>query len=61
MANTMTGEARLDGVIVGTEQPSELEPERKSHDYLPLLTLPNLFRVNSQWVDGDRAKMALRR
>jgi hypothetical protein len=27
--------------------------------HLPLLTLSNLFRVNSRWVDGDRVKVAL--
>jgi len=27
----------------------------------PLLTLSNLFRVNSRWVDGDRVKVALYR
>src|SRR5580704_10954920 len=33
----------------------------KIYRYLPLLTLSNLFRVNSRWVDGDRVKMALYR
>jgi len=34
---------------------------RRIYRYLPLLTLSNLFRVNSRWVDGDRVKMALYR
>ena len=34
---------------------------RQIYRFLPLLTLSNLFRVNSQWVDGDRVKMALYR
>jgi hypothetical protein len=34
---------------------------RQIYRYLPLLTLSNLFRVNSRWVDGDRVKMALYR
>jgi len=32
---------------------------RRIYRYLPLLTLSNLFRVNSRWVDGDRVKVAL--
>ena len=34
---------------------------RQIYRYFPLLTLSNLFRVNSRWVDGDRVKMALYR
>ena len=34
---------------------------RRIYRYFPLLTLSNLFRVNSRWVDGDRVKMALYR
>ena len=34
---------------------------RRISRYLPLLTLSNLFRVNSRWVDGDRVRMALYR
>jgi hypothetical protein len=34
---------------------------RRIYRYLPLLTLSNLFRVNSRWMDGDRVKMALYR
>jgi len=34
---------------------------RQIYRYLPLLTLSNLFIVNSRWVDGDRVKMALYR
>ena len=34
---------------------------RQIYRYLPLLTLSNLFGVNSRWVDGDRVKMALYR
>ena len=34
---------------------------RQIYRYLPLLTLSNLFRVNSRWVDRYRVKMALYR
>jgi hypothetical protein len=34
---------------------------RQIYRYLPLLTLSNLFRVNSRWMDCDRVKMALYR
>jgi hypothetical protein len=34
---------------------------RQIYRYFPLLTLSNLFRVNSRWVDGYRVKMALYR
>jgi hypothetical protein len=34
---------------------------RQIYRYLRLLTLSNLFRVNSRRVDGDRVKMALYR
>jgi len=40
-------------------------PKRTKHQHiyrhLPLLTLSNIFRVNSRRVDGDRVKMALYR
>jgi hypothetical protein len=32
---------------------------RQIYRYLPFLTLSNLFRVNSRWVDSDRVKVAL--
>ena len=31
---------------------------RRIYRYLPLLTLSNLFRVNSRWVEGDRFKVS---
>ena len=34
---------------------------RQIYRYLPLLTLSNLFRVKSRWMDGDRVRMALYR
>ena len=34
---------------------------RPLYRLIPLITLSNLFRVNSRWVDGDRVKMALYR
>jgi len=34
---------------------------RQMYRSLPLLTLSNLFRVNSRWMDGDRVRMALYR
>ena len=34
---------------------------RRIYRYLPLVTLSNLFRVNSRWVDCDRVRMALYR
>jgi hypothetical protein len=33
--------------------PTERTKYRRIYRYLPLLTLSNLFRVNSRWVDGD--------
>jgi hypothetical protein len=34
---------------------------RHIYRYFRLLTLSNLFIVNSRWVDGDRVKVALYR
>ena len=52
--------------IVSRQRPTDRAYQKRTkyrqiYRYLPSVTLSNLFRVNSRWVDGDRVKMALYR